>query len=136
MSGPAPSSSPRGILLCGYYGEHNLGDDALLEVLNKQLPRGWQPWITAHDPSAVQRIVPNGTVVNRRSLKSVLYSLKHVQVVVLGGGSLLQDSAAEFVIIFGRILHDRACLAQLLFEIGYFLIQILNYVIQIVKLAV
>lgn len=51
-------------------------------------------------------------------------------------GSLLQDSAAEFVIIFGRILHDRACLAQLLFEIGYFLIQFLNYVIQIVELAV
>lgn len=51
-------------------------------------------------------------------------------------GSLLQDSAAEFVIIFGRILHDRARLAQLLFEIGYFLIQFLNYVIQIVELAV
>ena len=104
MSGPAPSSSPRGILLCGYYGEHNLGDDALLEVLNKQLPQGWQPWITAHDPSAVQTIVPNGTVVNRRSLKSVLYSLKHVQVVVLGGGSLLQDSTSFRSLVYYMIL--------------------------------
>jgi polysaccharide pyruvyl transferase WcaK-like protein len=27
-------------LICGYYGEHNLGDDALLEVLLDQLPAG------------------------------------------------------------------------------------------------
>ncbi|MEJ6586203.1 MAG: polysaccharide pyruvyl transferase CsaB [Synechococcus sp. ChSW.bin.154] len=94
MSGLAPTSSPRRILLCGYYGEHNLGDDALLEVLNKQLPKGWQPVITANDASAVQTIVPNGMVVNRRSLKTVLKSIKHVQVVVLGGGSLLQDSTS------------------------------------------
>ena len=60
MSGLASSSSPRRILLCGYYGEHNLGDDALLEVLNKQLPEGWQPLITAHDAGAVQTIVPRG----------------------------------------------------------------------------
>ena len=94
MSGLAPSSAPRRILLCGYYGEHNLGDDALLEVLNKQLPEGWQPVITANDALAVQTIVPNGMVVNRRSLKTVLKSIKYVQVVVLGGGSLLQDSTS------------------------------------------
>jgi hypothetical protein len=72
MSGLAPSSSPRRILLCGYYGEHNLGDDALLEVLNRQLPKGWQPVITANSASAVQKnrsewnggeqkVVENGT---------------------------------------------------------------------------
>ena len=104
MSGLAPSSSPRRILLCGYYGEHNLGDDALLEVLNKQLPQGWQPLITAHDVSAVQTIVPNGTVVNRRSLKTVLNSIKHVKVVVLGGGSLLQDSTSFRSLVYYIIL--------------------------------
>ena len=26
------------LLLCGYYGEHNLGDDALLQVLVSSLP--------------------------------------------------------------------------------------------------
>ena len=94
MSGIAPSSPPRRILLCGYYGEHNLGDDALLEVLSGQLPQGWQPWITGHDASAIRAIIPNGKVVNRRSLRSVLKSIKQVEVVVLGGGSLLQDSTS------------------------------------------
>ena len=104
MSGIAPSSSPRRILLCGYYGEHNLGDDALLEVLNKQLPTEWQPLITAYDAVAVQTIVPNGKVVNRRSLKTVLKSIKHVQVVVLGGGSLLQDSTSFRSLVYYIVL--------------------------------
>ena len=30
---PMPRSEPASLLLCGYYGEHNLGDDALLQVL-------------------------------------------------------------------------------------------------------
>ena len=104
MSGLASSSSPRRILLCGYYGEHNLGDDALLEVLNKQLPEGWQPLITAHDAGAVQTIVPRGSVVNRRSLKAVLNSIKQVQVVILGGGSLLQDSTSVQSLIYYILL--------------------------------
>ena len=28
----------KAVLLCGYYGEHNLGDDALLQVLLEELP--------------------------------------------------------------------------------------------------
>ena len=104
MSGLAPSSSPRRILLCGYYGEHNLGDDALLEVLNQQLPQDWHPLITAHDASEVERIVPNATVVNRRSLKTVLKSIQQVQVVVLGGGSLLQDSTSFRSLVYYMIL--------------------------------
>ena len=39
----------RNVLVCGYYGEHNLGDDALLEVLlTSCLPIGrrWSPPMT------------------------------------------------------------------------------------------
>ena len=104
MTGLAPFLSPRRILLCGYYGENNLGDDALLEVLIKQLPQRWQPLITAHDASAVQTIVPHGKVVNRRSLQSVLKSISHVEVVVLGGGSLLQDSTSFRSLVYYIIL--------------------------------
>ena len=44
------------VLLCGYYGEHNLGDDALLEVALSQLPPHVRPLVTAHDQIAtVQR---------------------------------------------------------------------------------
>ena len=46
------------VLICGYYGEHNLGDDALLAVLLQSLPKGWTPIITAHDGQAVRRRHP------------------------------------------------------------------------------
>lgn len=86
------------MLLCGYYGEHNLGDDALLEVLLSQLPQGWIPLVTAHDQQQVrsrfQAECPDLLTVDRRSLRAVLRALAGCRALVLGGGSLLQDSTS------------------------------------------
>jgi len=41
------------LLLCGYYGEHNLGDDALLQGLVSSLPQPQQLLITVRDPTPV-----------------------------------------------------------------------------------
>ncbi|MCX5940295.1 MAG: polysaccharide pyruvyl transferase family protein, partial [Cyanobium sp. LacPavin_0818_WC50_MAG_67_9] len=83
----------RRVLLCGYYGEHNLGDDALLEVLLAQLPAGWLATVTAHDGALVRDLFGVDTVA-RRSLPLVLKALRHCDALVLGGGSLLQDSTS------------------------------------------
>ncbi len=80
-------------LLCGYYGEHNLGDDALLQVLLEQLPSGWTPLVTARDQQEVQQRLQVATT-DRTSLKGVLASLGGCQALVLGGGSLLQDATS------------------------------------------
>ena len=94
-----PSRSDQGVsgggkvLLCGYYGEHNLGDDALLEVLLSQLPAGWEPLVTARDQAMVQRRFGVATT-DRRSLAGVLRALAGCDALVLGGGSLLQDSTS------------------------------------------
>ena len=82
------------VLLCGYYGEHNLGDDALLQVLLQQLGPNTRPLITAHDPAAVKDQAPMATCVDRRSLPRVLWAINSVDTVVFGGGSLLQDSTS------------------------------------------
>ncbi|MDP4706608.1 MAG: polysaccharide pyruvyl transferase CsaB, partial [Cyanobium sp. MAG_237] len=49
MRAAKTDQSAQQLLLCGYYGEHNLGDDALLEVLLAQMPAGYQATVTAHD---------------------------------------------------------------------------------------
>ena len=97
---PAPAASldqgepgAHRALLCGYYGEHNLGDDALLEVLLSQLPVGWEPLVTARDQGMVQRRFGVATT-DRRSLAGVLRALAQCEALVLGGGSLLQDSTS------------------------------------------
>jgi polysaccharide pyruvyl transferase CsaB len=80
-------------LLCGYYGEHNLGDDALLAVLLGQLPPGQVPVVTAHDRSQVEARFAVATCP-RRKLRAVLAALTGCDALVLGGGSLLQDATS------------------------------------------
>ncbi len=81
------------VLLCGYYGEHNLGDDALLESLLSQLPTGVKACVTAFDQQSVEQRHGVATVP-RRSLRAVLKALASSRALVLGGGSLLQDSTS------------------------------------------
>ena len=99
------------MLLCGYYGEHNLGDDALLEAVLAQLPQGVQPLVTAADQEAVQQGhgVPT---VQRRSLRSVLQALGQCRALVLGGGSLLQDSTSFRSLLYYAALISTARLQR------------------------
>ena len=92
-------------LLVGYYGEHNLGDDALLEVLLRQLPPGCVPTVTARDQPQVRERFGVATV-DRRSLAAVLQALSGCDALVLGGGSLLQDSTS-----FNSLLYYGALIA-------------------------
>jgi polysaccharide pyruvyl transferase CsaB len=80
------------VLICGYYGEHNIGDDALLEVLLAQLPSGCEPVVTTLDPASLE--ARGIGTVQRRSLPLVLKALRHCSALVLGGGSLLQDTTS------------------------------------------
>lgn len=93
-------------LICGYYGEHNIGDDALLEVLLGQLPTACTPVVTAHDgASLAERGV---ATVPRRSLPQVLKALRSCSALVLGGGSLLQDSTSFRSLLYYAALISAA----------------------------
>ena len=89
----AGTGKPRRALLCGYYGEHNLGDDALLEVLLRQLPEGWRPLVTARDEGWLRERFGVASC-DRRRLGAVLAGLGGCDALVLGGGSLLQDATS------------------------------------------
>ncbi|MFZ9973426.1 MAG: polysaccharide pyruvyl transferase family protein, partial [Vulcanococcus sp.] len=95
------------VLLCGYYGEHNLGDDALLEALLAQLPPAVVPLVTAHDQAEIS-LRYGVDSVNRRSLPAVLEALGHCQALVLGGGSLLQDSTSFRSLLYYAALISAA----------------------------
>ena len=102
---PEGSGVSQPVLLCGYYGEHNLGDDALLEALLAQLPAGTSAVVTAFDQAEVAGRHRVATV-QRRSLKAVLAALKRCRALVLGGGSLLQDATS-----FRSLLYYAALIA-------------------------
>jgi polysaccharide pyruvyl transferase CsaB len=83
----------------GYYGEHNLGDDALLQVLLDQLPVVSEPIVTARDQQLVAERF-NVACVDRRSLRRVLAALTSSTALVFGGGSLLQDSTSFLSLVY------------------------------------
>jgi polysaccharide pyruvyl transferase CsaB len=94
-------------LLVGYYGEHNLGDDALLEVLLSQLPPGCDPLVTARDGAQVAN--RHGVrCVDRTSFSEVLAGLSASTALVLGGGSLLQDSTSFRSLLYYAALIQAA----------------------------
>ena len=101
----------RQALLCGYYGEHNIGDDALLAALLPQLPVGWSPLVTAYDQAELEQRFGVATCP-RRSLKAVLAALGRCQALVLGGGSLLQDATSGRSLLYYLLLIAAARLAR------------------------
>ena len=101
---PVARSTTPSLLLCGYYGEHNLGDDALLQVLLQDLPPCSSLVITAADSEPVQALAPTARVINRRSLKATLRAALRTDVLIFGGGSLLQDSTSFNSLIYYVLL--------------------------------
>jgi polysaccharide pyruvyl transferase CsaB len=95
------------VLICGYYGEHNLGDDALLAVLLDQLPRGCRPVVTARDQEQVRQRFGVETT-DRTRLGGVLQALGGCDALVLGGGSLLQDATSLRSLIYYAVLMAAA----------------------------
>jgi len=100
------------LLLCGYYGEKNLGDDALLNVLLRDLPASHRLLITASDVDDLHRLCPSATRVDRRSLQAVVAAIGDVDAVVLGGGSLLQDSTSLRSLIYYLVVIATARLRR------------------------
>jgi N-acetylglucosaminyldiphosphoundecaprenol N-acetyl-beta-D-mannosaminyltransferase len=83
------------ILLFGYYGFHNLGDEAILKALIENIPRVL-PFaeITVVSKQPAQTEATFGVKAADRSLAAIGAAIKNCDVFMLGGGGLLQDSTS------------------------------------------
>ncbi len=78
------------VVLCGYYGFGNGGDEALLAVLLQLLPANVQPIVLSANPASTQAL--HGVQsIDRRKLSQVLRVIKEADGFIWGGGSLMQD---------------------------------------------
>lgn len=81
----------RRVLISGYYGYGNFGDEAILSVLTDRLHRlGSDITVLSHSPFSTSRTYGVKSVKNFNIL-SVLLAIMSCDVLVSGGGSLLQD---------------------------------------------
>ncbi len=77
-------------VLCGYYGQGNGGDEALLASLLQMLPPHVTPLVLSGNP-AQTRDRYGVNAINRKDLWAVLQAIRQSQIFIWGGGSLIQD---------------------------------------------
>lgn len=83
----------KNILLSGYYGFDNSGDDAILKAIVKDIKEKKEDidiTVLSNNPQSTKMIYKVGAV-NRFKLKEVLKAIKSTSLLISGGGSLLQD---------------------------------------------
>jgi polysaccharide pyruvyl transferase CsaB len=78
------------ILVSGYYGFGNAGDEAILDALAAGLPQH-RLTVLSGDPAST-RAEHGLQAIPRQSLRHVVHAIRDADLVVSGGGSLLQDA--------------------------------------------
>jgi polysaccharide pyruvyl transferase CsaB len=82
------------VVLCGYYGMGNGGDEALLATLLQMLPAGLVPIVLSKTPEATAQRYGVETV-DRWNVVAVWQALRRADAFVWGGGSLVQDVSSK-----------------------------------------
>lgn len=88
--------------ISGYYGYGNLGDDAILLAISRQLARSEQPVqltvLSRHPEDTTSQY--GLRAVHRFSPQKVYRTLKDCDVLISGGGSLLQDKTSTRSLLY------------------------------------
>jgi len=80
-------------VLCGYYGKGNGGDEALLATLLQMLPADLTPLVLSGNPEQTRDRYGVETC-DRMAPKTILQALRQSDVLIWGGGSLIQDATS------------------------------------------
>lgn len=100
------------ILMSGYFGFDNSGDDAILKAIVKDI-LNFNPEarvkVLSKDPDKTENLC-NVTASNRFKIKDVIHSLKGTDILVSGGGSLLQDVTSTRSLLYYLALMKLAIL--------------------------
>lgn len=81
------------VLIAGYYGAGNLGDEAILLCMLRELKRtipGFEPMIVSMDPESTQRL--HGVrAVGYQDIPALIEAARTSKLIILGGGGLFHD---------------------------------------------
>lgn len=92
-SGREQASVPGRVILSGYYGYNNLGDEAILTAIVQQL-RALEPGLgivaLSGDPAKTSRALGVESI-HRLDMPGIMQALRRASLFISGGGSLLQD---------------------------------------------
>ncbi len=90
------------VLISGYYGFKNSGDDALLRAITndlKKYKRDVQIVVLSRNPKETTAVY-GVKAINRMNLFSVLWALFRCRMVISGGGTLIQDGTSTKSLLY------------------------------------
>ena len=88
------------VLLAGYYGQNNVGDEAIAEALTKELKRrGYEVLMLSGDRVNSAQLY-GVEAYNRQRLHEMKLAIKNADFVILGGGSLIQDVTSTYSLMY------------------------------------
>ena len=105
---------PYHILMSGYYGFHNAGDDAILNAIYRNLMNldgNLQVRVLIKDPESASKIY-DYDMVDRFRVFSLLKAIRRCDLLISGGGSLLQDRTSTKSIMYYLTIMNLAKLMR------------------------
>ena len=88
-----PKRKRDGVVICGAYGRGNAGDDAILDAILQEM-RALDPDMPAvvlsKDPKST-RLTYRVQAIHRSNIFAWTHAMRHAQLYINGGGSLIQD---------------------------------------------
>ena len=95
------------ILISGYYGFNNIGDEAILKVMISDLKKKMDlndVRVLSNNPGQTESDL-SVKAINRSSIFRVINSIKECDVLLSGGGSLLQDGTSRLSIYYYLFIY-------------------------------
>ena len=90
------------VLISGYYGFDNLGDEAILAALLQEMGDrhpDWTPVVLSHKPSATE-LAYGVEACSRDSLLSLWEEMGRADLLISGGGGLLQTATSQLSLVY------------------------------------
>ena len=101
----------RGVVICGYYGFSNAGDNALLDTLLagllENIPASDIRVLTARPSVCKKRF--GVKCISRTNIFSMIFSFLRVSFFILGGGTLLQDATSRRSLRYYLFVSNLSC---------------------------
>lgn len=113
---------PYDMMLCGYYGRRNLGDDILLEQITNNMKQECDATnnvLLTSDPKALPENI--SVAIHRFNIPAIRKYMKQTKLFLLGGGSILQDATSSrslFYYLFVSNLSKRYGCKLMLYSNG------------------
>lgn len=95
------------ILISGYYGFGNIGDEAILKAMLSEFDKMKEAndiTVLSNNPAQTE-LDFNVKATNRSSIKAVIKSVRSCDVLISGGGSLLQDKTSRISIYYYLFIY-------------------------------